>query len=341
MKEGAPVRFLLLLAAGWIGLRAVMLSGSWSVEPMQAAISQPPPSIVAQGTPAPTGPGADAIIDHPATQVMPSRTAPTARRPVHLAAAVPSSAARSGPESGPASASVPIGPHVMAMVTPVPASRPASLAAAPADDRRWSGAAWLLQRRDGDVALAPGGTLGGSQAGARLLYRLNDNVVRPLALSGRAYVPLRRPAGAEAALGVDWRPNARLPVHLLVERRQRLGSEGRSAFAATVYGGGSVSLGPSLRLDGYAQTGMVGLRSRDFFVDGAARLSRTMGPLELGGAIWGAAQPGAARLDAGPQLSAPLRTGDATLRLSAEYRFRIAGDARPASGPSLTLGVDF
>jgi hypothetical protein len=30
-----------------------------------------------------------------------------------------------------------------------------------------------------------------------------------------------------------------------------------------------------------------------------------------------------------------------SLRLSAEYRFRIAGDARPGSGPVLTLGSDF
>ena len=62
----------------------------------------------------------------------------------------------------------------------------------------WSGSAWLLLRDDrARATLAPGGTLGGSQAGARLLYRIGPG----LALSGRAYAPLRRLAGAEAAPG--------------------------------------------------------------------------------------------------------------------------------------------
>lgn len=183
--------------------------------------------------------------------------------------------------------------------------------------------------------------MGGSQAGARFLYRINHDAARPLALSARAYVPSRRTAGAEAALGVDWRPSARFPVHLLLERRQRLGSEGRSAFAGTLYGGGSVALRAGWRLDGYAQAGLVGTRSRDAFVDGSARLSRRIGPIEAGGALWGAAQPGAARLDAGPHLTLPIRAQGTAIRLSAEYRFRVAGEARPSSGPALTLGVDF
>lgn len=207
--------------------------------------------------------------------------------------------------------------------------------------RRWSGSAWLLLRRDGGASLAPAGTLGGSQAGVRLLYRLNGDARRPFALSGRLYVPLRRAAGAEAAVGLDWRPNARIPVHILLERRQRLGREGRSAFAITAYGGGSATLGRGWRLDGYVQAGMVGARSRDVFVDGAARVSRRFGPVEAGGALWVAAQPGASRLDTGPHLTLPIRDGGLALRLSAEYRFRIAGDARPSSGPALTLGVDF
>lgn len=211
----------------------------------------------------------------------------------------------------------------------------------PAESGRWSGAFWLLARRDGpEGALAPGGTLGGSQAGARLLYRLSESRAGTLSLSARAYLPLRRPRGAEAAAGVDWRP-LRLPLHLLAERRQRLGRDGRSAFALTAYGGGSVALPLKTRLDAYAQAGVVGLRRRDLFVDGAARIVRRAGPVEIGGGVWGAAQPGVARVDIGPSLALPLRVRAITLRLGADWRFRVAGHAAPDSGPTLTLGADF
>ncbi|MBX3560662.1 MAG: hypothetical protein KF780_02510 [Sphingomonas sp.] len=195
-------------------------------------------------------------------------------------------------------------------------------------------------RRDGGAQpLAPGGVLGGSQAGGRLLYRLNGDPGRPFALSARISAPLRGP-GAEAAFGFDWRPVARLPVHLLVERRQELDG-GRSAFAAVIHGGGSIDLPAGARLDAYAQVGAAGLRSRDLFADGAVRVGLRLGPAEIGGGAWGAAQPGAARLDAGPQVSLPLPVAGANLRLSADWRFRLAGDTRPMSGPALTIGADF
>jgi hypothetical protein len=161
-----------------------------------------------------------------------------------------------------------------------------------------------------------------------------------ISLSGRAYLPLRHTSGAELAVGIDWRPVRVLPVSLIAERRQRLGRDGRTAFAITAYGGGSRDLSPHIRLDLYGQAGMVGLRSRDLFADGALRVSRRIGPVELGAGAWGAAQPGAARLDAGPSLSwrLPARTN---LRLQADWRFRLAGEAAPGSGPALTLAADF
>lgn len=203
---------------------------------------------------------------------------------------------------------------------------------------RWSGSAWLLLR-DGrsQAALAPGGTLGGSQVGARLLYRLGDGV----SLSGRAYLPLRRTAGAEVAAGIDWQPSFRVPIHLLAERRQDVGGAGRSAFALTIYGGTSGRLPGGLRGEAYAQAGVVGTRSRDLFVDASARASLPIGRFEVGASAWGAAQPGAVRLDAGPHISYRLPVRDANIRLQADWRFRIGGDAAPGSGPALSLAVDF
>ena len=203
-------------------------------------------------------------------------------------------------------------------------------------ERHWSASAWLLVRDRGDAALAPGGTLGGSQAGARVNYALGGGV----SLSARAYLPLRHTSGAELAVGIDWRPVRFLPVSLIAERRQRLGRDGRTALAITAYGGGSRDLSPHIRLDVYGQAGIVGLRSRDLFADGALRVSRRIGPVELGAGAWGAAQPGAARLDTGQSLSWRL-PARANLRLQADWRFRIAGEAAPASGPALTLAADF
>jgi hypothetical protein len=181
--------------------------------------------------------------------------------------------------------------------------------------------------------------LGGSQAGARATYRVAGRET-PLALSLRVSSPLERPRGAEAAAGLDWQPLSRLPVHFLVERRQKLGREGRSAFGATVYGGGETKLGP-LRIDGYGQVGVVGLKRRDLFADGAVRAGLPLGRFRLGAGAWAAAQPHISRVDMGPhaELRFPVRGAGASL--SADWRFRVAGNARPGSGPALTLAADF
>jgi hypothetical protein len=169
------------------------------------------------------------------------------------------------------------------------------------------------------------------------MYRLD----RHWSLSARVYLPLRRPQGAEVAAGVDWRPFTRVPVSILFERRQAIGEEGRSAFSITAYGGFSRNLGGRVRLDGYAQTGIVGLHARDAFIDGSLRAIGHRDRLEFGAGAWGAAQPGASRLDVGPTISYRLPIAHGAMRLEADWRFRIAGGASPASGPALVLAADF
>jgi hypothetical protein len=246
----------------------------------------------------------------------------------------PSPAAPSGVSAATLrSADRPVAGHAAAAAPGAPGPLFASRAGS-----RWSASAWLLVRDGrGQAALAPGGTLGGSQAGGRLLYRVGDG----LALGGRAYAPLRRSGGAEVAIGIDWQPVERAPVHVLAERRQDVGGAGRSAFALTLHGGASGRLPGGLRGEAYAQAGVVGTRSRDLFVDASARASLPAGRVEAGLSAWGAAQPGAARLDAGPHLSYRLPVRGANIRLQADWRFRIAGDAAPGSGPALTLAADF
>jgi hypothetical protein len=172
-----------------------------------------------------------------------------------------------------------------------------------------------------------------------MTYRLG----RPaggLSLSLRLYTPLSNRRAAEAALGLEWKPRA-LPLRLLVERRTKLGRDGRSAFALAAYGGADdVALGP-LRLGAYGQAGAVGARRRDLFADGAVRLTAPLGRLRIGAGAWAAAQPGVSRVDAGPHADLTLAAGRGSITFSADWRFRLAGAARPGSGPAITLSTGF
>jgi len=352
MTWSAPIRFLAVVLAGWAGLRLVVLAPRWG--PGDVSLTAGPGSDAVAGprlSAEPPGTGAIALHAGAAghsgsaaawrrSRTWPSTRWTGGRVPGRQMSVIEVTASSS---FGPASATDGRVTSAQGMIAaaPPPVALPVAGRPPTAGSRRLTGTAWLLLRGEGAPGLAPGGTLGGSQAGGRILYRLNDDLRRPIALSLRAYAPLRRPAGAETAIGLDLRPVAGLPVHMLAERRQSLGREGRSAWSLAVHGGGAITLARRWRLDGYAQAGLIGMRSRDAFVDGVARIMRPIGPLEIGGGAWGGAQPDAARIDVGPVLALPVSAAGASLRLAAEYRLRIVGDARPASGPALTLGVDF
>jgi hypothetical protein len=235
-----------------------------------------------------------------------------------------------------------LGTEGAGMTRPSPAADipVAPTAAARRAPGRWSLSAWTFVRSAGAAPLAPGGTLGGGQSGLRASYALRRGR-RPLLLSARLYAPHSRPAGAEASLGVDWKPSSRLPLRLLGERRQALGREGRSAFALTLHGGVSEARLGALRIDAYGQAGVVGARSRDLFAESSARLSLPLGRLRLGLGGWAAAQPGASRADVGPTASLRLPVAGRSVTATADWRLRIAGRAEPGSGPALTLATDF
>jgi hypothetical protein len=202
---------------------------------------------------------------------------------------------------------------------------------------RWTASAWLHARSGDAPTLAPGGLLGGGQAGTRLGYRLSPT----FQITGRVAAPLRKLAGAEAALGVEWQPARSLPVRVLAERRQRLSGQGRNALALTLHGGaGDVPIPAGFRLEAYGQLGAVGARSRDLFAEASVRANRAIGGgLSIGAGAWGAAQPGVSRLDIGPSVT--LRVPHGRASISADWRFRAAGTAKPGSGPALTLWTDF
>lgn len=195
---------------------------------------------------------------------------------------------------------------------------------------------WLLVRPGRGGSLATGGQLGASQGGLRVNYA----VAGPVFVTGRASAPFEG-SGRQASVGLGIKGKR---VGLLVERWVALDRGGRDDFAVTAYGGvDAIAMPAGARLDAYAQAGLVG---RDAFADGAVRVERdaaTLGAVKVavGVGAWAGVQPGVSRLDVGPQIVARVPIARRTLRLSTEWRQRVAGQAAPASGPALTLGMDF
>ena len=83
--------------------------------------------------------------------------------------------------------------------------------------------------------------------------------------------------GGEVAAGIRVHPLVQIPVWLTAERRQRLGrfGGGRSDFALFAEAGLYQRPLPwRFRLDSYLQGGVVGVKSRDLFIDGALAVTR-------------------------------------------------------------------
>jgi len=329
--RGRPLRFVGTVGLGWIGLRFALL---WQAT--DPAIRPPSSTFLPR-----------AFVPKP---VVAARL-----RTAFLAAPAPSvsrhvGAGRSPPR--PPTDSVVIASAMISRAQPAaPASRsfaatpspffPAvpAVPAAPPSQRRWQGSTWLALRPGRGIGAAPAaGQLGGSQYGVRLAYTLGSGV----AAFGRLAGPLRG-RGAEAALGLEWRPGA-APVRIAIE--ERFGLDGvRGGPGIGVVGGIDRDLA-GFRLEAYGQAGMIARNRAEPYADGALRLTRLAAQrraraLRIGVGAWGAAQRGVQRFDIGPTLVASLPIGALDARVTLDWRQRIAGDARPGSGAALTLGSDF
>jgi hypothetical protein len=202
--------------------------------------------------------------------------------------------------------------------------------------------AWSLLRSQqagvaGSQSLASIGSLGASQAGARLTYNFTHQVAATLRSSSNVG---RR--GGEVAAGVRLQPLRGIPLWINAERRQRIGryGGGRNAFALFFEGGVYDRPMPMhFLLDGYVQGGVVGFHSRDRFIDGGLTLTRPVyRQFSAGLGVWGGAQPGLYRVDAGPRVTMRVRPN---LKVHVDWRQRLSGNAAPGSGPAITLAGDF
>ena len=230
---------------------------------------------------------------------------------------------------------------------PSPAGLPQH--APPYSGSRWSGDAWLMLRQDTTSAVASGRpSYGRSQAGAVVRYRLAAASAYAPQAYLRANSAVGGPLERDLAAGLSARPLPRVPVRVALEARVSETAQGTelrpAAIAVTELP--PVDLPQGLHGEAYLQGGYVGGRFATAFVDGQGRVERTVarfGETEIsaGAGAWGGAQKGAARLDVGPTAAVSFRLGDGRGRVAADYRFRVAGDAEPRSGPALTLSAGF
>jgi hypothetical protein len=322
--RGRPLRFLAVVTGGWIGVRIFLL---WPADVAEVARVLVPPALAEQPRDRVRGLAQPRSAPQPRPIVRATMPPSRSLEPMPLLAEpglTPEAAPfLLAPSAAPGVAAAPIVPRPPGMDHPPP----------PAPDR-WSGSAWAILR-PGGRATPFASQLGGSQAGARLSYRIGGGISAYARAS--AAIDSRQ---QEGALGLDWQPT-RAPVHLIVERRIGIAGIPGGTAAGVIGGIGPTAIGHGLTAEAYGQGGVI-LRDRaEGFADGALRLTRTVGPIDLGIGAWGAAQRGAARLDLGPTLGAAIPVAGQRLRLSVDWRQRLAGDARPGSGPALSLGADF
>ena len=179
-------------------------------------------------------------------------------------------------------------------------------------------------------------------------YRLGASPAAPSAFvrTSGGLAGIDRP---ELALGLSARPLSGVPLTAHAELRARDRRGGGVGFAPAAFvtaGHSETDLPGGTEAEAYVQAGYVGGDFATGFVDGSARLvkplvaAREVRVAATAGA-WGGAQRGAARLDVGPGLTTETAISGAQLRVSVDYRLRVAGNAAPDSGPVLTLSTGF
>ncbi len=368
IRRGQPLAALALILTGWIGARIAIIH--WPEQQMQPQGEFAGPSATrelagpAEEASAPNGSSVGQLVtQHQALPQPPTAFAPTPLPvgplpPALNASPIPQPISTPAPQPVFAASRI-AGGHQMLWLAALAQLPMAATSAAPQPvalpnrgSRRWSVDGWLMLRpsslASGAAMAQPGASYGNSQAGAVIRYHLAPgNALRPM-LYLRATRALIRPNDAELAGGLGLHPLPRVPVVAMAELRVTHAS-GKALVrpaVALVSEIPPIQLPLRLRGEAYVQAGIVGGSGSTAFVDGQWRLERQIArsdtaELRLGGGAWGGAQRGASRLDIGPGATLSLRFGEASARMSADWRFRVAGNAAPASGPTLTLAAGF
>jgi hypothetical protein len=374
-RKGQPVAALVLVIATWSAARMVLWESPFAgpdLAPLVSGLAQTGPRPASQPglpeqSPVAAGHGGE-LSQHrtdrsdlaPSNGALPPITAPLPMAQLSPAAPIFDTARVAGGQQMlwmAAMAQLPM-PSTLMLRMPVPPVTAPTKAGASVPKRRWSADGWLAWRNGGTGYNLPGsglpgarlpiGTYGASQYGAVLRYRLDPaSRLRPTVyLRGTGSVD--RPRYQELAAGLSLRPFRTVPVAALAEvRATRSFGETRVRPAVAL----TSELQPfqlplAARGEAYLQAGYVGGKGATAFIDGQLRIDRAVtGPgkfeIRAGAGAWGGAQEGARRLDIGPTVSLGLASDRSAARLSADWRFRVAGRAAPGSGPAITLSAGF
>lgn len=369
-RRGQPIAALLLVLASWAGARALLWETPFAKAqlPLVAQASPTAPLPHAGPIAAPLGRGgalvkpvAQSLAQDPGLALVAPPApvaAPPVLAPVQPVVPVFAPARIAGGQQMLWMAAMAQLPMPALLSSPVPTPPWPSRPPARPGQSRWSADGWLAWRNGGTGYNLPGsglpgarlpvGTYGASQYGAVLRYRLDPGSgLRPTVyLRGTGSVD--RPRYQELAAGLAARPIAAIPVAAMAEvRATRSFGETRVRPAiALVSELAPFKLPLGARGEAYVQAGYVGGKGATAFADGQLRIDRAVASpggfdLRAGAGAWGGAQKGARRVDVGPTASLGLSTGAAAARLSADWRFRVAGRAAPGSGPAITLSAGF
>lgn len=355
-RSGAPLAALALVLAGWIALRVIL----WS--PVA-------PPLKAAGAPLFAGGAARPVVDEPAAatvRIDPPKSALISARGTSAAEAPPArqrlaalsagqmaeaSQLSSSPSQHPWRASRLSQRPFPAPSTSTPSERRLQRSEALPATKRLSLDAWVFLRQGGRPQPAFGprpASLGASQIGVVARYAFAPgHRLRP-----DAYLRLSQAIVAdgesEAAAGLAMRPLRAVPVavhaELRLTRQDKQVEVRPAAFVTAGLDRQPVVAGIEAR--GYAQAGYVGGDFATGFADGqmvaeAPVAETSMGTVRVGAGAWGGAQKGASRVDVGPSASLEARVAGAPVRIEANYRLRVAGEAQPGTGFAVTVATGF
>jgi len=211
--------------------------------------------------------------------------------------------------------------------------------------QRWQLGGFALLRDGGPLPNQPGNglpgaaaspVLGGGQVGGSIAFVTDPYARRPLAMVARANVAAdpQGVRGETAQLALGLRQTLLPGVLLSVERLIPLGAATQGAFTARLAAGARWHW-----LEAYGEAGVID--TGQVYAGGQARARVVrFGPATLNAATWASVQTGSTdvwRVDVGPSLSVKVKG----IRIEADWRQRVGGNAAPGSGPVLTVSAGF
>lgn len=365
-RKGQPLLAYLIILLGWIGVRSVLWASSVDertdpgAQYEQRTVSRSKPAL--DGSPLQRGNEREVRSSEPLRRPVTIVPLDPAKEPLpRPTTSVPPRIAAGHRLLFLAGASaIPAPPEERAAGTTAGLASPddSVLLQGKANGSPWSADAWVMWREGGNgynlsdrglpAPFVGSGAYGASQAGLVLRYRLAPDDARRAAAYLRAVGGLNRPSGEELSVGLSLRPIPRVPIAVMGEVRTAPAPKAVAVrpAVAIVTELPVVPLPLGMRAEVYGQAGWVGGGSRTAFVDGQARVDKRMGghrgaELSLGLGAWAGAQAGSDRVDAGPSLRLDIPVAGTNARLTADYRWRVAGRAAPDSGAAITFSAGF